>query len=667
MAHVETTQEKFVNPYHFVPLGEKCDRRYDYEAIKKEDNLLTGWIECELETKSPVFVPNPTNDDVFGRKVGQDSVKSYDFFSREDLAGRSNPEAPARPVIPGSELRGVFRSAFEAVTNSCMSTTDDESVLFKRTTTPGKPGRIVLEDGQWFIQPCQERIGVAAWQNYAMLANMKDPNDFSGNINALSEGAEVTFEKSAKKYKNSRGFEVFYVASSIGRGGSKGFLHKGERFFNKHHETLFVPDTGKKKIPLNERDLENLLHNFKLYADEKVNQSLAKREHTGYGDFLRQSGKRSADDLETKDLKNALVYYKQVGSYIYMCPAAIGREVFHNRLKDLIGSFAPCEEPKHLCPACALFGFVGKNGSVAGRVRFSDAELSSPVQDPNSLFLGPMVLPEMASPKPSATEFYLERPSEKTDLWNYDYTVSWNNKQPVAPYKARIRGRKFYWHGGKLRNLENPSERLPEETISKRHVKVRPIRQGVSFRFKVYFNEINENELKKILWVLSVGDSEGHGHKIGMGKPVGLGSILVKATDVAVRSVRLAEEAGIQYETLSRRDMIDSVRLTGANETENAEQAARLLGSDLKSVGAFLKITKFENGFHNLIDYPRLDSEESNCRNKYSVFHWFVGNKLIRGNGVNPKIDQTLPSIEDPKIQKIQAKEQQFQGRDRKR
>ena len=88
MAPVEYTRspQEFVNPYNFIPLGENCDRRRDYEAIKNEPNLLTGWVECELETKSPVFVPNPTNDDVFALKVGQDSVKSYDFFSRENLA-----------------------------------------------------------------------------------------------------------------------------------------------------------------------------------------------------------------------------------------------------------------------------------------------------------------------------------------------------------------------------------------------------------------------------------------------------------------------------------------------------------------------------------------------------------------------------------------------------
>ncbi len=173
--------------------------------------------------------------------------------------------------------------------------------------------------------------------------------------------------------------------------------------------------------------------------------------------------------------------------------------------------------------------------------------------------------------------------------------------------------------------------------------------------------------MKQLLWVLSVGNSEGHGHKIGMGKPVGLGSILVKAADVVVRSVGLSGEWGIEYATLSRRDLIDSVRLAGANEKENVEQAARLLGGDPKSVRAFLKITKFENGFRDLIDYPRLDTKESNCRNKNAVFQWFVGNKLIRGTGVNPKIDQSLQPIEDPKMLKIQAKEQQFQGRDRKR
>lgn len=656
--------ESFVNPYHFVPLGKECDRKNDYKAIKEQNGLLTGWIECELETKSPVFIPNSSNDDVFQTRAGNDKVKSYDFFSREDLSGRFNPPPPSRPVIPGSELRGVFRSAFEAVTNSCMSTTDDESFLFKRTTIPGHPGIVKRsDDGKWYLQPCQERIGVAAWNKYRKQPNQWDKNDFSNDIDNASEGMAVLFDRSTKKYKNSRGDEVFFVATSFGSGATEGFLHKGESIFNKHHESIFVPDTSKTKILLTDRDLKNLIHNYGLYADEKVNQSLAAKRHTGYKEFLSITEKKNADDLEPNDLNKALVYYKQMGAFLYLCPAAIGREVFHKRLKDLIGTFAPCETSDRLCPACALFGFVAGKESVAGRVRFGDAELSQPEKDPKRLFLDAMVLPELASPKPSATEFYLERPPEKTDLWNYDYAGTWNGKSlvPLQKYSARIRGRKFYWHGGRVRNLENAPDTIRDEKISKRHVKVRPLRKGVSFRFKVYFDEITETELKKLLWVLSLGNSSEHGHKIGMGKSVGLGSVAVKTNDVIVRTVRISEDGDIEYKTCSRKDLAVFPTLSGKSDTERAKEAKSLLGGDLECIEAFLRITKLTNDFEDVIDYPRLDSRSSGLPNKHAAFHWFVGNKQIQGTGgigVKPVIDQVLPNIDAPRLKKIRAENQ---------
>lgn len=661
--------ESFVNPYHFVPLGKECDRKYDYKAIKEQSGLLTGWIECELETKSPVFIPNSSNDDVFQTRAGNEEVKSYDFFSREDLSGCFKPSPPASPVIPGSELRGVFRSAFEAVTNSCMSTTDDESVLFKRTTIPGHPGIVKhSDDGKWYLQPCQERIGLAAWRRYRKTHNEKDNNDFSAEIDASFEGKEIIFDRSTNKYRNSKGVEVFFVATSFGSGGSKGFLHKGESIFNKHHESIFVPDTRKAGIPLSERDLENLVHNYRLYGDEKVNQSLAAGKHNGYESFLKKAKKRNADDLELEDMKNALVYYKQIGDCIYLCPAAIGREVFHRRLRDLIGSFAPCEKSNSLCPACALFGFVAGKESVAGRVRFSDAEFINQENSSKLPFLDAMVLPELASPKPSATEFYLERPSENADLWNYDYAGTWKGKDLVSfpKYRAQIRGRKFYWHGGKVRNLENPSDRMADEKISKRHVKVRPLREGVFFRFKVHFDEITEKELQKLLWVLSIGNSGEYGHKIGMGKPVGLGSFAVRADGVFVRSAQISEDGSVEYEILSRRDLIDSVMFVGKNEKEKTELAALLLGGDLESLKAFLRISKLKNDFAELIDYPRLDPQiPDSLKNKHAAFHWFVGNKQIAGTGgigVKPVIDQVLPHIDEPRLKRIKAEQQQGWG-----
>jgi hypothetical protein len=108
-------------------------------------------------------------------------------------------------------------------------------------------------------------------------AKQWDKNDFSNDIDNASEGMAVLFDRSTKKYKNSRGDEVFFVATSFEAVQTEGFLHKGESIFNKHHESIFVPDTSKTKILLTDRDLKNLIHNYGLYADEKVNQSSRRR------------------------------------------------------------------------------------------------------------------------------------------------------------------------------------------------------------------------------------------------------------------------------------------------------------------------------------------------------------------------------------------------------
>lgn len=101
--------ERFVNPYNFVPLENKCDK--DGNRIV---GPLTGKIECTLETLTPVFIPDSQDKGAF-------------FHYPED----------EKPVIPGSEIRGTIRSVFEAAFNGCLSQVNEEpsySPLFKRTS-----------------------------------------------------------------------------------------------------------------------------------------------------------------------------------------------------------------------------------------------------------------------------------------------------------------------------------------------------------------------------------------------------------------------------------------------------------------------------------------------------------------------------------------------------
>lgn len=47
-----------------------------------------------------------------------------------------------QPVIPGSEIRGMFRSNFEILTSSCLSSLDSDMLLSKRTMESFLPGLI---------------------------------------------------------------------------------------------------------------------------------------------------------------------------------------------------------------------------------------------------------------------------------------------------------------------------------------------------------------------------------------------------------------------------------------------------------------------------------------------------------------------------------------------
>ncbi|MCD8097690.1 MAG: RAMP superfamily CRISPR-associated protein [Lachnospiraceae bacterium] len=137
---------KFINPYHFVPLAQ--NRRSCGES---EGELLTGKIRVRIETRTPLFIPNTANDKAFHdadnrakNAPGSKDHKSYDFFSYTQKNGDLTNEY-FEPVIPGSEVRGMIRNIYETVTGSCMSAIDDDVQIVKRVGDPYRPGLIRRE------------------------------------------------------------------------------------------------------------------------------------------------------------------------------------------------------------------------------------------------------------------------------------------------------------------------------------------------------------------------------------------------------------------------------------------------------------------------------------------------------------------------------------------
>jgi CRISPR-associated protein (TIGR03986 family) len=637
----------FVNPYNFVKLDGGCVRDINCQTAKEDSGALTGWLECHLQLKSPIFIPNSSNNDYFQKRAGDKAKgpKSYEFFSYEDLAGKTGDPAqpPSAPVIPGSELRGMIRSAFEALTNSCLFTSDIDRQLYKRapkSNMSGKPGILRKNGNNWEIQPCDRymiKTKDCSRDPFPLPSGYAKWDEWRHHLRCLEKGNSDFWISSTEDYvtvgKYNLGPLVGTYSETCTSGMTKGHVHVTARFQRKHHDSVFV-ENGSPAIPISAGEAQNYLDNLKLYLKNEEYKS--EYEHLNKG-----------DDIDSYE-RGVCVYYAEYGGMIYLSPSMITREVFYNRLSDLLGTYKPCTDPDALCPACSLFGMVSDQGALASRLRFSDAKL---VEGCKPQFETPKYLDELASPKSSATEFYLKKPSS-AELWNYDYAFNWmrnrggkitNNvdANTIDRSTPMIRGRKFYWHQPSVKYSDLNDVRiedLDEEQKKKleRLVFVRPLKEA-EFKFRIYFNRVCEDDLKRLIWVLTIGNSDEHAHKIGMGKPLGLGSVQIRVKKRYRRTIG----KNLEYQ------LIDD---PGENQDKVGDLQGddSLLQSSQEAKNQFMAISKLNNDFGNTIRYPYV--KDQNNGDLPENYLWFVCNKCISGKSNAPVIEHELPQPDNPRL-----------------
>lgn len=108
--------DRFVNPYTFVPLPKGGAKRSD--CTEATEPVFSGEIKCRLITKTQIAVPdilkNPVPDN-----VERTEPKKYDFFTLDGKA-----------AIPGSGIRGVIRSVYEVLTVPVCILTTRTMIIF---------------------------------------------------------------------------------------------------------------------------------------------------------------------------------------------------------------------------------------------------------------------------------------------------------------------------------------------------------------------------------------------------------------------------------------------------------------------------------------------------------------------------------------------------------
>lgn len=441
-----------INPYHFVRLGDGVTRS------EPAAGNLTGVIHCRLKTTRPLCIPDlPHQKNVMTNEPGkppQPQHKQVPFF-----------RVQSQPVIPGSELRGVIRSAYETLSNSCLSVNNNNE-LTERSSDVRQPGiiRYETQDQQWHLYEATSK----------KLA-YDGSEDFDETPDTIKrEWLNYRYVNKKPQYKDGK-IRVTYKFTTV--------FHEVET-----------------------ENLETALEDYgKVCEYYKTNVK-------GIASYIH---------IPRRDGNSYPVYYllteEEGHKRVYLSPAQISRSVFHNRLDTLLSSYHHCVRTDELCEACRLFGMIAEQhdkklpSAIASRVRFTDAVCVGDAQ------MNYYTLRELSSPKLSSVEFYSTAPDMKT-LWTYDTPG------------AAVNGRKYYFHH---------SEPFQDRVRTNRNMTAELVETGTEFVFDIFYEHLTENELRKLIWTVTLGENDIGGkqqHKIGHGKPLGLGSVKMTVESVVRRT-----------------------------------------------------------------------------------------------------------------------------------
>lgn len=494
----------FINPYNFVKVDfDKAPERVRVSEIFKGHS---GVLHCELMTKTPISIPD------MEKVSGLSGHKELPFMRCAEGA----------PMIPGSALRGPIRSVYETLTNSCMSTVDEDQSITYRTRTAFSPALLYIDDsGIYHLFQAKRYIFGVTGGSYSRFDKERDLFKISHEDLASYAYGQTVYIKAVKTdekektFSTSRGYPtksvyISEMSSDKKDGFKEGYICIGEPFNNKKHfESVFVKtgeidltenDKGMKSLKKATKDLSEIL---KCYNDEKINANA--KNHPFY------SGR------DYKEIKRG-VYYpvwckiekdsEGVVINVHLSVANLGRAAYNKDMGDMLLDHKSCTCRGELCPACRLFGMTGDD-SIGSRVRIADAMMDRTMEPVKYV-----VLKELSGPKTSYMPFYLRKKAGKVGD-----DISYDNDTYI------IRGRKFYWH-----NTVSDAYREPNNEKTDRNASVELVEKGNTFKFDVFYDNLSDNELKALIWTITLGENDIDGkqcYKIGHGKPIGLGSVKI--------------------------------------------------------------------------------------------------------------------------------------------
>jgi CRISPR-associated protein (TIGR03986 family) len=584
----ENVQRLSYAPYNFVPLpdavmlapllddGTAPWQKHDVYAA----GLHSGWIDLTILAETPLYVRCAPPVEHASDDEARSNRHRQEFFHHGD---------PQRPVLPGSSLRGMIRSLVEVLAHAKLTCGlfSDRRLIYRAvgdTTSLGihyrdavlgpnqaqlprmrfeypvnrlRGGYLRRRGSDWFIQPAQTINGETFVHIEYNAANVParptqqpyDPQDLvrvylrpptgrttprRSNRNLILNLAHIQNTADVVRVQENTPCPTGFVPAVVVRSGH---MTGGTK---KHmHCAIYEPDDSipvENWIPI-DRDL------WEAYEEDRdLTRGLPSRPLRNDGDPLFYL----VDDQ---------------GRLVFFGPTMMFRMPYPHWLAEFVPERLRRNDEIDL--AEAIFGRV-QPSAIKGRVFVEDAvwdgQGGSPFYPDNDGRRTPHIL---GTPKPTAFQHYLVQPhnqqqdaanrplgADRQTLCNYHHPLEGGphdltNNQGVLIGQTDgtvIRGYKRYWH----QPGANDTARFATQMHPTQGTIICPVKKGTNFRGRLRFENLTDLELGALLTALQLPPSKRH--HLGMGKPLGLGSVRIAAslhlTNREQRYASLFDDAG---------------------------------------------------------------------------------------------------------------------------
>ncbi len=614
MAYKNKSKEKKYSgaPYNFVPLCREVYSRYKKQSElpahnEINDSLLSGEIEYTFQNETDIFVSNG--------KEGEE----LDFY--KNMKGQY--------AVPGSTMRGLIRSNM-TILGFCSAGEDiaDDRFMYRN-----------FESNKIIADIYKSILGLKSSSK-----NVKFKNVHAGYICKEEKNYCIYRTKEIKGRTNSD--SNFYTVNEIYVKNHKenfGYIYNEEK-----GDENFAPNFLEVSYLVSGLDIKGIADPDKVNTDnaDKVDNT----DNTDNTDSIDNAD--NADKADNKFKKGYVVFSGQIKDKkqsFYVIPEPdmenkidkIDPELItifkndvdtkRNQLGDYVEYFSLPEEDGVLKPVfylgdteienfgftplmrifykksikdginqdisnegidykSAIFGFANDRKAYKSRVYFEDAAT-------DCIETGSLQKRMLMGPKPSSYMDYLKYDPEKNVSCTY------------MDDEFSIRGIKQYWLTNST--VEDKSKNKESDIASA----LKPIEAGASFKGKIKFKNLHEDELGLLLWCIRLEDNCCH--NIGMGKPFGFGKIKVK--DIRLRLYDYKKMYGT--DTVSFDVLEKEYRSTDDYIQKYKDHIEAFLGGKLKkrrleknsSIVAFLRM-KSEIPNINVIRYMDIDRKEYQSR-----------------------------------------------------